>query len=237
VTELPVLLVLQQLDTGIDQIRHRIATLRARTAIVEHEAALVAVDAAAVPVAARRDELARSQKRVEDEVAGLEVKIAEEDRRLYSGTITAARDLQDLQAELESLRRRQGDLETEILEIMDLSEPVDAQLADFDEQRAALRSELEALRAELASTEAELAGELERVEGERSDVVAGVDEPLLATYTELRRQLGGTAVARLTGTTCGACHLGLSAVDIAHLHRLEPGEVPTCPECGALLVV
>ena len=236
-SELDVLLVVQGLDTSIDQIRHRIETLPARRAIVDREAELASVDVTAAPVVARRDELARSQKRVEDEVAGLEVKIAEEDRRLYSGTITAARELQDLQTELDALRRRQGDLETEILEIMDLAEPVDAQLVAFDEQRSALRSEVEALRTELASTEVELAAELGRVEAERAEAVAGVDAALLATYTDLRRQLGGTAVARLTGTTCGACHLGLSAVDIAHLHRLEPGEVPTCPECGALLVV
>lgn len=236
-TDLDVLLVVQELDTTIDQIRHRIQTLPARAAIAEGETALAAVDVAAAPVGARRDELARSQKRVEDEVAGLEVKIGEEDRRLYSGTITAARELQDLQTELDALRRRQSDLETEILEIMDLAEPVDEQLVAFDEQRAALRADLESLRAELASSEVELAADLARVEGERADAAAGVDAALLATYERLRVQLGGTAVARLTGTTCGACHLGLSAVDIAHLHRLEPGEVPTCPECGALLVV
>ncbi len=236
-SDLDVLLVVQGLDTTIDQLRHRIETLPARRAIVDREAELASVDVTAAPVVARRDELARSQKRVEDEVAGLEVKIAEEDRRLYSGAITAARELQDLQTELDALRRRQGDLETEILEIMDLAEPVDAQLVAFDEQRSALRSELEALRAELASTEVELAAELGRVEAERAEAVTGVDAALLGTYADLRRQLGGTAVARLTGTTCGACHLGLSAVDIAHLRRLESGEVPTCPECGALLVV
>ena len=53
----------------------------------------------------------------------------------------------------------------------------------------------------------------------------------------MRTQLGGTAVARLSGTTCGACHLSLPAVEIDRLRRDTDDGVPTCTECGALLVL
>ncbi len=231
------LLAVQALDTTIGQLQHRLDSLPQRSALRDAETALDRLDAEAVPLVSRREELVRSQKRVEDEVAGIEAKVAEEDARLYSGSITAARELQDVQSEIDGLRRRQSDLETEILEIMDLTEPVDEQLAEIDERRVALRAEVEAVSADLAAAEAGLAAELREVETARAEAAAALDGSLLERYDRLRVQLRGTAVARLTGTTCGACHLGLPAVDVDRLRRAPAGEVPSCPECGAILVV
>lgn len=236
-TDLAPLLVVQDHDTTIDQLVHRLATVPARAAVTEKEGALADAAASLVPVQARRDELARSQKRLEDEVAMLEAKVAEEDARLYSGAVTAARDLQDLQHEIDALRRRQGELETEILEIMDLTEPIEVQLAEIDGLQMALRSEIERLRGELAEAEAAIGSELEAVRAERAVAAEAIPADLLTTYERLRTELGGTAVARLTGTTCGACHLGLPAVEIDRLKREATVGAPTCTECGALLVL
>lgn len=230
------LLAVQQMDTTIAQLRHRLATLPARTRITQEEAALVSISTERAPLLSRRDDLARSQKRVEDEVSGIEAKVTQEESRLYSGSVTSPRELQSIQEEIDALRRRQGNLETEVLEIMDLTEPVEAALAALDAREDEVEARLVALRAELAEQSADVEAELATTESGRAAAVAHLDPALVTTYDKLRVDLGGTAVARLTGSVCGACHLGLSAVDA---ERIRKGlvAVPTCPECGALLVV
>lgn len=235
-TDLAALLSVQELDTSIDRLDHRLNGLPERAAVTRAETSLAALVTQREPLESRRDELVRSQKRVEDEVAQLDTKASAEEARLYSGEVTAARDLQDIQDEVTSLRRRQSDLETEVLEIMDLTEPVDAELARLGELRLALEAELATAREVLEAAEAEIRDELVDVRAQRAAAAGSVDPALLRQYEALRPQLGGTAVARIQGGTCGACHLGLSAVDVERIRRLPEGEVPSCPECGALLV-
>jgi predicted nucleic acid-binding Zn-ribbon protein len=58
---------------------------------------------------------------------------------------------------------------------------------------------------------------------------------LLEEYAGLRKRLGGIAIARLVGNSCGGCHLQLSAVEVARLKKLAPDEPANCEECGRLL--
>ena len=64
----------------------------------------------------------------------------------------------------------------------------------------------------------------------------GLDGELLAEYERLRRELGGVAVARLAGTSCGGCHLSLSAVEVDRIRKTPAGAMVHCEECGRILV-
>jgi uncharacterized protein len=230
------LLELQEHDTTIEQLRHRLATLPERAARDAHLESIGAHERATAEVQAHRDELAREQKRIEDEVAIVEDKVAGVDKTLYSGSVTSPRELQALQDDLESLRRRQRQLEDGVIEVMEQVEPVDADL----EARAGVRAELDRRGAELelavAEAEGSISAELAGVEDERSKLAAAIDPPLLERYDALRRQLGGIAVARLVGSNCGGCHLTLPAVEIDRIKH-EPADAWVfCVECGRLLV-
>ncbi|HZA87387.1 MAG TPA: hypothetical protein VE466_10930, partial [Acidimicrobiales bacterium] len=65
------LLVVQEHDTKADQLAHRIDTLPARAELAKLEDAGAALDRQLTDVQRRRDELARSQQRLEDEIASL----------------------------------------------------------------------------------------------------------------------------------------------------------------------
>ncbi len=230
------LLALQELDTRIDQLRHRHATLPERDALAAAQAAVDRLDAEMAGVQSRHDDLLRSQRRLEDEVASVEAKAAEVDRKLYGGTVTAPRELQDMQAEVESLRRRQSSLEDELIEVMELAEPVGDQLARMGADRERLTSEVEEQRRALTAAEAEVDAELAGVEVERAGVAAEVPADLLATYDRLRTRLDGVAVARLEGSRCLGCHLTLPATELDQIRRQDAGAVVTHEECGRILV-
>src|ERR671911_355567 len=208
------LLVVQEHDTRADQLAHRIETLPARAELAKLEDAGAALDRRIAAAQRRRDELARSQQRLEDEIASLTERANQAEKQLYSGAVSNPRELQALQDDVASIRRRIGQLEDDELEIMELIEPVDAEGSELSGQRDQLDADAQRLRAELAESESELAAEL----------------------GELRSRLGGVAIARLAGTTCQGCHLALSAVEVDRIRKLSLDEAVHCEECGRLLV-
>src|SRR5262245_44448857 len=230
------LLDVQAHDTHLDQLRHQRETLPARDALARAEKELNLLGEERARVQVEREAFTRSQRRIEDEVASLEEKANEVHATLYGGTITSPRALQDLQAELDSLRRRQAQLEDEIIELMEQGEPLDAQLAELDTQGAALERDAATVRGELTAAEAELDVEIDRDLGERAALAEGLDEQLLAEYERLRTALGGIGVARFDGGRCLGCQLMLSAVERDRLKGLAPDSLVHCEECGRLLV-
>jgi predicted nucleic acid-binding Zn-ribbon protein len=231
------LLRLQDHDIRIDQLRHKLATLPERAAVDANVASRSALERDAVPVQARRDELAREQKRIEGEVSVVETKAAEVHHKLYESGITSAKELQALQADHDSLKRRQTQLEDRVLEVMEEVEPIDAELIDLDGRRRSLAAEGDSAEAALTVAVAAAQSELDEAEAARGDLVAAVGPDQLASYERLRPQYDGIAVARLVGTQCGGCHLSLSSMALEAVRHLAPGAVAHCDECGRILVV
>jgi hypothetical protein len=166
----------------------------------------------------------------------LEARIVEVTRTLHSGAVTVPRELQALQHEQESLRRRQDHLETEELEIMEELDPLTEETAGLDARLGELATEGDRLDEALLQAEVNLEEELTAVTDRREAALVGVSDDLLATYEDLRGKLGGIAVARLVGSVCGGCHLGLSAVEVDRIKKQPPDALVTCDECGRLLV-
>jgi len=233
---LAALLEVQAADITTDQLGHRRATLPSKAALADEEAAMTAIDADLEPRERRSADLRRSQRRLEDEIATVETKAAAEDATLYSGTVRSPRELQALQQEVASLRKRARALEDDLLEILEESETLDAELARLHDRRAGHATAAEGLRVEVVEDEAGVAEELSATAARREEAAGHVPGDLLATYATLRRRLDGVAVARLEGNRCGGCHLTLPATEVDAVRRAPPGEVVRHEECGRILV-
>ena len=230
------LLAVQGHDTKADQLAHRAETLPARDELAAVADQIAAVERNLATVETRRSELARSQQRLEDEVASLTERANQAEKQLYSGAVTAPRELQALQDDVASIRRRIGQIEDDELEIMELAEPVDAERAQLSADKDRLEEESRRITAELAEAEAEIEAELAVVREQRAEAAAAVPEDLWPEYDRLRAQLGGVAIARLNGSTCQGCHLALSAVEVDRIRKLGVDDPVHCEECGRLLV-
>jgi uncharacterized protein len=230
------LLTVQGHDTRVDQLVHRAETLPQRAALVEVGERRAVLDDKVAGVAQRRGDLARSQQRLEDEIASLTERANQAEKQLYSGAVSNPRELQALQDDVASIRRRIGQLEDEELEIMELAEPVDAELGELSSARERLDAESAQLAADLAAGETEIEDELASVRSERESAAAAVPDDLWAEYDKLRSQFGGVAIARLVGSACQGCHLALPAVEVDRIRKLPVDEPVHCEECGRLLV-
>jgi uncharacterized protein len=230
------LLELQEHDTAAGQLRHRRATLPERAELAELGADLTTHDQGTAELEAERTRLRREQSRVEDEVSTIETKAAEVDKTMYSGTVTSPRELQAFQGDLQSLRRRQRQLEDQVIALMEQIEPLDQRLDEREAERRRLAERQAAVRSALLEQEREVDAELQAVLGRREEVASSIEPDLLSRYDELRTQLGGIAVAPLVGTSCGGCHLTLSAVELDRIRNQPPDALVFCEECGRLLV-
>ena len=230
------LLVVQEHDSAADRLRHRRETLPEQARLGEIEQQLATVEASMAELGGRSGEIVRRQQRHEDELASIEAKIGEVDRRLYSGTVSAPRELQAMEADLVSLKRHRSDVEDHVLEAMQDREPLDAELATLEQQRAGLDDEAEQLRqaiaAQTADIDAELATELEA----RKAPVAGIPEDLLSQYERLRATQGGVGAARLVNGRCSGCHLTLPATELDRIRHQDADTVVLCDQCGRILV-
>jgi predicted nucleic acid-binding Zn-ribbon protein len=230
------LLEIQAHDTRLDQLRRQLAALPAREARDAAAAAVAELDRSITGAEAERSELARQQKRLDDEIESITAKRAHEEATLYGGSVTNARALQDLQEEIGALQRRITALEDQDLEIMEQIEPLDVRLADLRATRSEQAALLETAEVELTAAEAELAVAVDAEQSARDTLAPELDAALLAEYEGLRAGRGGVGVARLVGTQCGGCHLGLSAVEVARIRKIGQDQITHCEECGRLLV-
>ena len=230
------LLVVQDHDTHIDQLVHRSETLPVRATLADLQGQLAGVDAQIAEVDSRLVDLSRSQQRLEDEIASLRDKQSLADKQLYSGTTNNPRELQALQDDIESIKRRIAKLEDDELDVMEATEPVDAEHRALTSKRNDLGGKADALQAELDAAVSAIDAELADVRSQRDAAGAQVEAELLTEYEGLRKRAGGIAIARLVGSTCQGCHLGLSAVEVDRIRKLSLDERVTCEECGRLLV-
>lgn len=188
---LAALLEVQAHDTRLDQLRHQLETLPERTARDTARVDLAATEAALADRTATRDDLARQQKRIDDEVELLKDKRTGFDAKLYGGTVSNPRELQDLQEEIDALGRRIDQLEDGELEIMEQVEPVEAQLAQLAEARRAQEAGLEAAEQALTVAEAEVAAAIEAEEA--AQATAGDPVPRRCWRSTASSEAGGAA--------------------------------------------
>jgi predicted nucleic acid-binding Zn-ribbon protein len=230
------LLRVQEHDTAVDQLRHRRANLPELAELARAEADLAALERTLADVTGRRDEVARRQKALEDELAAVESKVAEVNAQMYSGTVTIPRELQAMQAEVDALKRRCSALEDSVLEAMTEREPLDEEVASLTARRAEHDTTGGRLRAAIAEAQAAIDAELAREQAARQEAAAGLPASLATLYEQLRARLGGIGAARLVGNRCGGCHLTLPATEVDRIRREPPDALIRCDQCSRILV-
>ena len=235
-TELDALLALQERDGALDRLRHRHQTVPEREALALGEADAVALDARVATVRAERDEVAREEQRLDDEVRSLAAKATEVEAKMYSGEISSPRELQAMQSDVEQLRRHQRGLENRELELMETREPLDVSVNELDEQRSVLAGEIDRIRRTLTEAEAVIATEAKQEREARDEIAGGIDPALVQEYERCRNQTQGVGVARLVGMTCQACHLSIPATEAERIKKSAGNPLAFCDNCGAILV-
>ncbi len=230
------LLDVQSHDTTLAQLHHRRSHLPEHDAVVALEEAVADLDRNEMPVRAQEATLSQRQAAFETQLHDVDAKITSADRALFGGVVTATRELQALEADLVSLRRRRNELEDLELAVLMEREPIDAQLARNAADRESLLARLAEGREAEVAARAAIETQAHATGAARAGAAAAVEAGLLARYEAIRAKNNGIGVARLIGGICGSCRLQLASVELDRIRALSADALVTCEECAAILV-
>jgi uncharacterized protein len=229
------LLELADLDAELARLDHRRRSLPEVAQLAQVQSRAGELRDGIVMADTDLGDLDREQSRAERDVEQVRTRIDRDRGRLDSGQVGAARELENLQSEIQSLLRRQSDLEEVVLDAMERREAAQS-------RRDALAAEQETLAQQEADLIAKRDAALEEI-GEqaakastaRAAVASDVPPDVLKLYDKLREQQGVGAAALRRGR-CEGCHLSLNTVDLNRIRAAAPDEVIRCEECRRILV-
>lgn len=224
------LLRLQQVDSRLAQVEGRLEQIRAA---LENATELAAARAEVDQCETKQLVSERARRDAEAEAQNQRTKIEQAESSLYGGGVRTPKELQELQADVVSLKKHLTLLEERELEDMIGLEAAENELL-------AARHHLEEVQARFAQEHAELFQEQQGLERDRLDLqteraaaVAPIGASTLTTYEELRRSHRGVAVAEVSENGCGACGTTLTAA-LQQTAR-HATQLVLCPACGRIL--
>jgi hypothetical protein len=231
----PALLRLQETDRAIDRSAARRRALEEGSELAAARERADAAEGSLGELKLKLDELGRDQTTFEHEIDSLTQKEQDEQARMFGGAIVNTKELEALQHEIASVRKRRSDREDELLALLEVREQLeaDARAAEREarDQRAAAERAADEASQELTRVVAELAQRTE----ERGKLALEIDPEVLELYESLRRQKKGIGAAALVDGVCQACHEHLSAVVLDELKRTEG--IRRCEYCRRILVM
>ncbi|GGX10033.1 hypothetical protein GCM10010321_25370 [Streptomyces chartreusis] len=161
---------------------------------------------------------------------------ARDQQRLDSGAVTSPKDLENLQHEITSLAKRQGDLEDVVLEVMERRESAQERVAELTERVGAVQGKVDDATARRDASFEEIDGEVASVTKEREVMAGSVPADLLGLYDKLRAQQGGIGAAKLYQRTCQGCRQELAITELSEVRAAAPDTVVRCENCRRILV-
>ena len=228
------LLELQGTDTAIDQLTNRRGRLPEREAAGAAEAALAAADRRRAAIVARDEELERSIADLEAEGERLRAQRTRLEGQLRM--VTSTRQAEALQHELDALAGRQDEFDDQELAHLDEQGALQAELADLDAARPALRRRLRTRQPSSEQQKAPSTPSWPTSPGSATAPPPASTRASSSATSDCATRFGGVAVARLDGARCTGCHLDLSTAELATARATPAGQFAACPHCGRLLV-
>lgn len=227
------LLVLQDLDNQLTQLRHTLTHLPERAEKEALTAQLKEFSQSLVSVQGELEDAQRDLTRLEDDVRVVDERIALDRQRESSST--SAKDLQALESELASLAIRKTALEDNELELMQIVEDKQKAVDEVLSGRKDLQDRIDALASQIQAQESQLSVTVDEVSQKRAQLVSRLPQDLVDLY-ERQRERYGIGAALLTRKISGGSGVELTATDLDKIRLSADDDVVLCPDSSCILV-
>lgn len=161
------------------------------------------------------------------------IKIQQSEASLYSGSISNPKELQSIQDEISSLKKRIQELEDDQLTMMmDLEERekkvgvIKSQISKETEKKKENESALNIERQQNDRL-------LEKLVSERGLITSQLSSEHMKMYEDLRKRKRNLAITLITEETCSGCGTQLTPAEIQSAK--SPDQLIFCPACGRIL--
>jgi predicted nucleic acid-binding Zn-ribbon protein len=221
---------LQELDTLIEQEE---ASLAMKTAQLGKRDVLDDLQDKLTTTQQHLKELNKKRHDAEWEVDDLLSKITTAESQLYGGKITNPKELSSLQHEVNTMKERNDQLETNALEAIDQVENAEREVAALTDNYRKLEGEWLLQQKQLTEDIAKLKASLTDLNRQRGQLAAQIDESTINLYERIRQEKK-QAVAKVEQGICRACRISLSA---SVLQKARSGQPVQCGTCGRILFI
>jgi len=228
------LLELAEVDAELSRIAHRGKNLPAQQQLEEAQTAHRDANDRLAAVQIALEDLDGQVAKFESEIDAVRQR-EDRDRSLLAGGTVDAKQLTELQHELETLERRQSSLEDSLLEVMERREELQTQQAGELTQIDELQTKLTDAQRACDEQRAEIDQMRHQLASRRDELVSALEPDLVGLY-ERQRSRGGPGAGVLQGRRCGACRIEIDKGELARISAAADDEVLRCPECGAILL-
>jgi hypothetical protein len=228
-SELEQLLILQDREQKIRQIRTEIETVPLRRQSLESQLAASKASLEALKQRARQAEMDR--KTLELDVGTRTQTISRLKTQQYQ---TRKNDeFQAISHEIERYENEIRKIEDEELEVMVLADKIKADLADEENKAAAAKDSVARQTADLDEKSKALESQFEALTRERSELAEKIDEDLLGRFERLFKSKGDAAVVAIEHGVCTGCHMKVTTATASQVRAGK--EMVSCENCGRIL--
>ena len=229
------ILELQLLDSEVMQANTKLKSLPEIEQLLHIDKRITSANEELAQVKAEADQIALELRRGEVDVETVTDRIKKDEARLSSGNATP-KELEQLQHEVGTLKKRQESLEEIELEIMIRSDAITSRSNTLTTDLASLQTLKDEISGRLKTATDEINKVITDKNTARNLVANQIEKPLLELYEKIRTNGGGVGAAALVGNKCNGCNLAINAVEMERIKSLSKDELLRCEECRRILV-
>lgn len=157
------------------------------------------------------------------------------DKRMRMNRIKNVKELQALQREIDQTRESNGDLEEELIKIMQDMDALKAQIQTKESEMAAMREEWQNKQQELKTQITGIDQSVSEAASRRQSIASQVTGDLISRYELIFSRRGGTAVVEVAGGICQGCYMNIPPQLGNEIIRSD--KVHLCPSCQRILYI
>ncbi len=221
---------LQLLDLELDKNEKRLSEIRE---IISYSDDVNKIEKDISTIEAEKKTWQQKLNKISGEAQIVQEKTKKSEQSLYDGTIKNPKELQSVNIEIDSLKKRLSVLDEQQLEIM-------FSIEELDDQISNKKQSLESLLKEKNAQKEILLREIEDIEKlnnkltiEKSPILTQIEDEFLRTYEKLRKSKNKIAVSLIVDNACSMCGNGLPPMEVQKA-KSNVDEI-FCPVCKRFL--
>lgn len=179
-------------------------------------------------------QLKSRQRQLDLDVKTNQERLESEEQKLYSGAISNARELGQVQQKADEYRSMVSKSEDELLGLMEQDETLAAELERLNRRQTLAAEEVARFQNEIKHQSLELQIEKDQLQMEFEDLLLQIPGDWLEKYRRIAKSHRGIGIAKLKQSNCGACHVSLSDFKLQQVRRGED-KLTFCENCGRIL--
>lgn len=179
-----------------------------------------------------------SYANIKKEYRDYEIEVEERNARLkkseeYLKSVTSNTEYQTLLREIDDNRKRNSELESQMIEFLEKIEAGEKEVAQKKEDLNAVSTQMTREIAEIEENSINERNELQKINEKKETIAAELDDSLYSRFNTILGQSAGIGIVPVINSVCGGCYMHIPPQMYIEVQRGE--SLHFCPQCHRML--